>query len=148
MDIKNNDLKNLFSFVNTIIPSDESMPSASEIISIEDIKWLLEKTHKYSISLKECIDFVKKEPATRVVGGVQELSENHRIEILNLMQSIIPEHFDILIEVIYLLYYSKDQVHEIIGWNTDESSDVNKLNPFDESILKNIKKREPFWKKV
>ncbi len=148
MDIKNNDLKNLFSFVNTIIPSDESMPSASEIISIEDIKWLLEKTHKYSTSLKECIDFVKKEPATRVVGGVQELSENHRIEILNLMQSIIPEHFDMFIEVIYLLYYSKDQVHLIIGWNTDESSEVNKLNPFDESILQNIKKREPFWKKV
>ena len=148
MEIKNNDLKNLFSFADAIIPADENMPSASEIISVEDLKWLLEKTQKYSNPLKECLDFVKKEPATRVVGGVQELTEIHRIEILNLMQAIIPEQFVFFIEVIYLLYYSKNQVHEVIGWTPDESLEENKLNPFDESILENIKKREPFWKKV
>jgi len=148
MDIENNDITNLFSFVDTIIPSDESMPSASEIISSEDLKWILEENNKYIDSIKDCLNFIKKEPSTRVVGGIQELNEDHRIEILNLMQSIIPDQFNLLIEVIYLLYYSKEKVHEIIGWNTDESSDENKMIPFDSTILENVKKREPFWKKV
>jgi len=148
MDINNTDLNNLFSFADTIIPADERMPSASEIISVEDMKWLLEKTNKYSKSLHECLNFIKKEPATRVVGGIHELTNNHRIEILHLMQSVIPDQFNLFIEIIYLLYYSKEKVHEIIKWNTEESSDENKMDPFDESILENVKKREPFWKKV
>lgn len=147
MDLKNTDLNNLFSFADTIIPADERMPSASEIISLEDMKWLLENTTKYSKSLNECLNFIKKEPATRVVGGIHELTNNHRIEILNLMQTIVPDHFNLFIEVIYLLYYSKDKTHEIIGWDTDESSDENKLDPFDNAILEKVKKREPFWKK-
>ena len=42
----------------------------------------------------------------------------------------------------------EEKVHEIINWNTEESIDENKMDPFDESILENVKKREPFWKKV
>jgi hypothetical protein len=64
------------------------------------------------------------------------------------MQSVLPDQFNLFIEVIYLLYYSKEKVHEIINWNTEESIDENKMDPFDESILENVKKREPFWKKV
>jgi hypothetical protein len=148
MDIKNNDINNLFTFADTIIPSDEIMPAASEIISSEDFKWILENNNKYVDSIKDCLNFIKKEPSTRVVGGIQELNEDHRVEILSLMQSVIPVQFNLFIEVIYLLYYSKEKIHEIIGWNTDESSVENKMIPFDSTILENVKKREPFWKKV
>lgn len=148
MDIRNSDLSNLFSFVDTVIPADENMPAASEIISEEDLKWIVENNHKYIESLNECLSFIKKEPSTRVVGGIHELNEDHRIEILNLMQSVLPDQFNLFIEVIYLLYYSKEKVHEIINWNTEESIGENKMDPFDESILENVKKREPFWKKV
>ena len=64
------------------------------------------------------------------------------------MQSIITDAFNLFVEVVYLLYYSKDQVHEKISWNTDESADENKMEKFDESILSKVKEREPFWKKV
>ena len=135
MDIKNIDITNLFTFADTIIPSDEIMPAASEIISFEDLKWILENNNKYVDSIKDCLNFIKKEPSTRVVGGIQELNEDHRVEILSLMQSVIPVQFNLFIEVIYLLYYSKEKIHEIIGWNTDESSVENKMIPFDSTIL-------------
>jgi len=148
MDINNNDISNLFSFVDTVIPSIDEMPSASEVISKEDLVWILENNIKYIDPIKDFLSFVKKEPASRVVGGIQELNDDHRIEILNLMQSIMPVQFNLFIEVIYLLYYSKENVHEIIGWNSDELSDENKMKPFDKTILEKVSKREPFWKQV
>ena len=148
MAISSVDISNLYFFVDTIIPSTDDMPSASEVISVDDIKWILEETQKYEESLDRCLYFIKKEPLTRVEGGIRELSDDQKIEILTLMQSIITDAFNLFVEVVYLLYYSKDQVHEKISWNTDESADENKMEKFDESILSKVKEREPFWKKV
>ena len=148
MAISSVDISNLYIFVDTIIPSTDDMPAASEVISVDDIKWILEETQKYEESLDRCLYFIKKEPLTRVKGGIKELSDDQKIEILTLMQSIITDAFNLFVEVIYLLYYSKDQVHEKISWNTDESADENKMQKFDESILSKVKEREPFWKKV
>ena len=148
MAISTVDISNLYFFVDSIIPSTEEMPAASEVIAVDDIKWLLEETQKYEESLIRCLNFIKKEPLTRVEGGIKELSEDQKIEILTLMQSIIIDAFDLFVEVIYLLYYSKDEVHKKISWNTNESAEENKMEKFDESILSKIKQREPFWKKV
>ena len=52
------------------------------------------------------------------------------------------------IEIVYLLYYSKSEIHEKIRWNTDELAEENKMEAFDDSILNNIKKRGPFWRKA
>ena len=148
MAISSVDISNLYFFVDTIIPSTDDMPAASEVISVDDIKWILEETQKYEESLDRCLYFIKKEPLTRVECCIKELSDDQKIEILTLMQSIITDAFNLFVEVIYLLYYSKDQVHEKISWNTDESADENKMQKFDESILSKVKEREPFWKKV
>ena len=64
------------------------------------------------------------------------------------MESIIPDDFLMFIEIVYLLYYSKSEIHEKIRWNTDELAEENKMEAFDDSILNNIKKRDPFWRKA
>ena len=103
---------------------------------------------KYEISIDQIIYFIKREPTSRVGGGASSLSEIQKGEILELMESIIPDDFLMLIEIVYLLYYSKSEIHEKIGWNTDELAEENKMEAFDDSILNNIKKREPFWRKA
>ena len=47
MAISSVDISNLYFFVDTIIPSTDDMPAASEVISVDDIKWILEETQKY-----------------------------------------------------------------------------------------------------
>ena len=76
------------------------------------------------------------------------VNEKQRADILVLMESIIPDDFSTLIETVYLLYYSKSEIHEKINWDTREDSEENKMDPFDPDILKNISKKTPFWKKV
>ena len=131
MKINSNEIKILYSFFDQIIPSDELMPSATAVISLFQI-----------------IYFIKKEPNTRVGGGPSSLSGPQKVEIIELMEALIPNELLMFIEIIYLLYYSKKEVHEKIGWNPDEFAEENKMHPFDSSILKNIKKRDPFWRKV
>ena len=148
MKINSNEIKILYSFFDQIIPSDELMPSATAVISLFDFEKLLLENNKYKISLDQIIYFIKKEPNTRVAGGPSSLSEPQKVEIIKLMEALIPNDLLMFIEIIYLLYYSKKEVHEKIGWNPDEFAEENKMHPFDSSILKNIKKRDPFWRKV
>ena len=148
MKINSNEIKILYSFFDQIIPSDELMPSATEVISLLDFEKLILENNKYKISLDQLIYFIKKEPNTRVGGGPSSLSEPQKVEIIELMEALIPNELLMFIEIIYLLYYSKKEVHEKIGWNPDELAEENKMHPFDSSILKNIKKRDPFWRKV
>ena len=72
------------------------------------------------------VSFIRKEPTARVMGGPMVVNEKQRADILVLMESIIPDDFSTLIETVYLLYYSKSEIHEKINWDTREDSEENK----------------------
>ena len=148
MSISKLEINILYDFFDLIIPSNEKMPPASEIISEEEVLKLLSTTDKYDKGLSNLVSFIRKEPTARVMGGPIVLNEKQRSDILALMESIIPDDFSTLIETVYLLYYSKSEIHEKINWNPEEESEENKMKSFDPSILKNVSKKTPFWKKV
>ena len=148
MSISKLEINILYDFFDLIIPSNEKMPPASEIITEEEFLKLLSTTDKYDKGLSNLVSFIRKEPTARVMGGPIVLNEKQRADILVLMESIIPDDFSTLIETVYLLYYSKSEIHEKINWNPEEESEENKMKSFDPSILKNVSKKTPFWKKV
>lgn len=148
MSISKLDVNILYEFFDLIIPSNEKMPPASEVITEEEFLKLISTTDKYDEGLSNVVSFIRKEPTARVMGGPMVVNEKQRADILVLMESIIPDDFSTLIETVYLLYYSKSEIHEKINWDTREDSEENKIDPFDPAILKNISKKTPFWKKV
>lgn len=148
MSISKLEINILYDFFDLIIPSNEKMPPASEIITEEEFLKLLSTTDKYDKGLSNLVSFIRKEPTARVMGGPIVLNEKQRADILVLMESIIPDDFSTLIETVYLLYYSKSEIHEKINWNPEEESEENKMKSFDPSILKNVSKKTPFWKKI
>ena len=148
MSISNNEIDILYSFFDQIIPSSDDMPCATEAIDKKDFEILISEISIYELSIDQIIYFIKREPTSRVGGGASSLTEIQKGEILELMESIIPDDFLMFIEIVYLLYYSKSEIHEKIGWNTDELAEENKMEAFDDSILNNIKKRDPFWRKA
>ena len=148
MSIGKLEINILYDFFDLIIPSNEKMPPASEIITEEEFLKLLSTTDKYDKGLSNLVSFIRKEPTARVMGGPIVLNEKQRADILVLMESIIPDDFSTLIETVYLLYYSKSEIHEKINWNPEEESEENKMKSFDPSILKNVSKKTPFWKKI
>lgn len=57
--------------------------------------------------------------------------------------------FGLWLDVVYTVYYMQPQVHQRLGWHgRPPQPDGNEMPPWDESILKNVRKREPFWRQV
>ena len=139
------DIKLLFKFFDLIIPQSENMPCASEVITVEDVENVLSSTHKYIEPLSKITDFAK----TKISAEAEnELTDNHMTDTLLAMESTMGGDFSMFIEVIYLIYYSKGQVHEKINWDTDELAIKNRIPQFDGEILHNIAQRPPFWRQA
>jgi hypothetical protein len=59
------------------------------------------------------------------------------------------ELFDVLLSISYIVYYKDSRVHDRIGWNgKSPQPDGNEMEPWDESVLENMRKREPFWRRT
>ena len=136
----------LKSFLDVIIPSNDDMHSGKDIdLNLDNI---LKENQKYIKPIKEIVGFMQKEPASRVMGGVLSLTEIQKIDILKMAEHLFPDQFGIFIELIYLGYYSNPEVHKKINWTLDQDGRDFNLTPFDDSILENISKRDPFWRKA
>ena len=146
MKINNVEMNILKSFLDVIIPSNDDMPSGKDIdLNLDNI---LKENQKYIKPIKEIVGFMQKEPASRVMGGVLSLTEIQKIDILKMAEHLFPDQFGIFIELIYLGYYSNPEVHKKINWTLDQDGRDFNLTPFDDSILENISKRDPFWRKA
>jgi hypothetical protein len=139
------DIKLLFKFFDLIIPQSENMPSASEVIAVEDVEKILSGTHKYIEPLSKITDFARSKISAEAEN---ELTDNHMTEMLLSMESTMASDFSMFVELIYLIYYSKGQVHEKINWDTDELAIKNRTPQFDDVILHNIAQRPPFWRQA
>ena len=146
MKINNVEMNILKSFLDVIIPSNDDMPSGKDInLNLDNI---LKENQKYIKPIKEIVGFMQKEPASRVMGGVLSLTEIQKIDILKMAEHLFPDQFVIFIELIYLGYYSNPEVHKKINWTLDQDGKDFNLTSFDDSILENISKRDPFWRKA
>ncbi|MEC9308755.1 MAG: hypothetical protein VX966_04550 [Chloroflexota bacterium] len=137
------DIELLFKFFDLVIPQSGNMPSASEVITIEDVEKLLSGTHKYIEPLSKIADFARSKIS---VEAENEPADNHMTGMLLAMESTMASDFSMFVELIYLIYYSKGQVHEKINWDTDELAIKNRIPQFDDVILHNISQRPPFWR--
>ncbi|MBT4126134.1 MAG: hypothetical protein HOJ22_05775 [Chloroflexi bacterium] len=65
------------------------------------------------------------------------------------VESSDPNAFTLWLDVVYSIYYMQPEVHKRLGWHgRAPQPEGNSMPPWDESILSNIRKREPFWRKV
>ena len=61
----------------------------------------------------------------------------------------MPKYFDKFVDLIYIVYYSDERVHQRIGWRSGPLQPLGwELPVWDPAILEKVSKREPFWRKV
>jgi hypothetical protein len=70
-------------------------------------------------------------------------------EAIRAFETGSPDLFNTLLTICYIVYYKDERVHKRIGWSgKTPQPDGNEMEPWDESVLENMRKREPFWRKV
>ena len=62
---------------------------------------------------------------------------------------LIVKIFNTIRTIVYIVYYKDPRVHTRIGGDgRGPQPQGYEMDPWDESVLVNARKREPFWRKV
>ena len=76
-----------------LIPSDGSMPSASEIITAADLDNIFAMTHKYAEPIENVCEIISKELTSVSQEGAVAIGDGDRLEMLREIESTMPHDF-------------------------------------------------------
>jgi hypothetical protein len=139
----------LKSVMDLIVPAVDDLPGAGEMGLGADAEKLALRVEDYGEALQRVLDALSLDPTARAEGGFAALDEEQQVAALKVLEANMPKHFDNFVDLVYIVYYSHEQVHKRIGWRSGPLQPLGwELPPFDPSILETVSKRRPFWRKV
>ena len=108
----------------------------------DDVERMAAQHNRYRLSLRRFIDAV-----SGTKQRFAELAPEQQDDAIKAFESSAASDFANVLEVVYIAYYSRPEVHARIGWRTGPLQPLGfELPPFDESILDTVRQRPPFWR--
>lgn len=100
-------------------------------------------------ALAAVLDAVSLDTSVHAAGGFLALSEERQDDVLRFIETTIPEQFETFLHLVYTVYYMEPAVLNRVGWpDGPPQPEGFELPPFDESVLDQARKRDPFWRRV
>ncbi len=130
--------------LDRLIPAIGGLPSAGQMGLAPDVIRLAGKQNRFwRLFSGAMVAFVARNPSFITLKG------DEQDRVIRSFEAHSPGHFGVLLDISYIVYYKQSAVHERIGWQSKPPQpDGNVMEPWDESVLENIRKREPFWRRV
>ena len=134
----------LEAIMDRMIPAVGDLPSAGQMGLIDEIVELAAKQKRFEDLFHSAITaFESKNP------DFLTSSESVQDENLKTFELNTPEHFNTIRTIVYIVYYKDFRDHKRSGWDGQPPQPQGyEMDPWDESVLENARKREPFWRKV
>ena len=134
----------LEAIMDRMIPAVGDLPSAGQMGLIDEIVELAAKQKRFEDLFDSAIAAFESNSPDFLTS-----SESIQHENLKTFESNNPEHFNTIRTIVYIVYYKDSRVHKRIGWDGQPPQPQGyEMDPWDESVLENARKREPFWRKV
>lgn len=135
--------------MDLIVPAVDDLPGAGSMGLVGNLEQLAERTSDYGKALERVMDALSLDPSSRAEGGFSALDEEQQTAALKVLETSMPKHFDVFVDLVYIVYYSDERVHKRIGWRSGPLQPLGwEMPAWDPSILETVSKREPFWRKV
>ena len=137
--------KNLLAAIlDRLIPAVDDLPSAGQMeLPGEIVRLSGQQARFQKIFVNAMEAFATANPDFASLTGAEQDDATRAFE------SDSPELFDSLLTISYIVYYKDERVHKRIGWSArTPQPDGNEMEPWDESVLENMRKRKPFWRTV
>ncbi|MBN4064254.1 hypothetical protein JYU04_00805 [Dehalococcoides mccartyi] len=134
----------LVAILDRLIPAIDELPSAGQMNLTTEIIRLSRQQARFKALFHQAMNkFDSTNP------GFTDLPSDQQDDCIRSFESAEPELFNTLLSISYIVYYKDERVHKRIGWSgKTPQPDGNEMEPWDESILENMRKREPFWRQV
>ena len=134
----------LEAIMDRMIPAVGDLPSAGQMGLIDEIVELAAKQKRFEDLFHSAITAFESKNPDFLTSSASVQDENQKTFELN-----TPEHFNTIRTIVYIVYYKDSRVHKRIGWDGQPPQPQGyEMDPWDESVLENARKREPFWRKV
>jgi hypothetical protein len=147
--LTNSDRRNMKVVMDRLVPPVDDLPGAGSMGLLDEVERMAEEHDRYRVSLVRFLDALSMDMSVEAEGGFLALEGEQQDEALKEIESSIAKEFANVLEVVYLAYYSRPEVHRRIGWRSGPLQPLGfTLPPFDESILDTVRKREPFWRQA
>ena len=134
----------LSALLDRLIPAVDNLPGAGEMGLVPEVVRLSGQQERFSALFSRAMaSFVSRNPTFESLTGEEQ------DEAIRSFEAESPRQFSVILKISYIAYYKDPTVHERIGWDgNNPQPDGNEMIPWDESVLENIRKREPFWRRV
>ncbi len=134
----------LSAILDRLIPAIDDLPSAGQMGPTPEVVRLAGRQDRFRGLFSGAVEsFDSQNPSFAALTG------DEQDRAIRSFETDSPELFGVLRDICYIVYYKDPAVHERIGWESrPPQPDGNVMEPWDESVLENMRKREPFWRKV
>ena len=123
--------------LNIILPPIENLPGAGDLGIAKEMFRMSNEHDRYSGVIKNSMELINK------------INQPEIAEKINILESNEPKLFSLLLEIIYIAYYSNIDVQKRIKWRPGPLHPQGfAIEKWDEKVLDQIKKRKEFWKKI
>jgi Gluconate 2-dehydrogenase subunit 3 len=135
----------LHAAMDEIVPAVDGMPAASEIGGVEYLERIAAADANVAVEIRNALTALAKCSA----GDFQTLEHQPRVAALQKLESEAPLEFAHLRDYVYESYYTQPKVWKLIGYEfypTDHPGPH--MEPFDESILSDVRKRSKLYREA
>ena len=136
--------KVLDAIMDRMIPAIEDLPSAGQMGLTAEIIRLAAKQKRFEDLFNSATEAFESNSPYFLTSSTSVQDEN-----LKSFESNNPDLFNTIRTIVYIVYYKDPRVHTRIDWNGRAPQPQGyEMDPWDESVLVNARKRQPFWRKV
>jgi len=132
-----------------IIPAGDGMPSASEMGGVDYVRKLVEHEPTISGDIRRSLTALEKGAREKFKKPFDQIDRQSRVELLTNLEKSSPHVFAMLRDSIYESYYTQPRIWKLIGYEfypTDHPGPH--MEPFDEAVLSEIRKRPKFYREA
>ncbi len=135
--------------MDEIIPSNEKMPSASQVGGVSYIMEILDEMPDLIPLFEALIEEVNAVSISKFDMKFSELKNDERIAVLKSIEQDKPGLFKVFKDFTYEAYYLNEKVWSLIGYEPHPTGTLGPtMEPFDENLLNRVKNLPPMYTKI
>lgn len=139
----------LHAAMDEIIPASDGMPAASEVGGFEYLERVAGVDSTVANEIRNSLAALNKCSEQLFGKTFDQLERDHRISALKKLETTVPLELAKLRDYIYESYYTQPTVWKLIGYEfypTDHPGPH--MEPFDDSILAEVRKRPKLYREA
>ena len=115
-ELTDSDRRNMRVVMDRLIPPVDDIPGAGSMGLLEEIERMGAEHDRYRRSLVRFLDALTMDMSVEAEGGFLALDGEQQDDAIREIEESLSKEFANVLEVVYIAYYGRPEIHARIGW--------------------------------